>query len=168
MDKVGVGGLADAVKINSFVVKEEVIAQKMGSQGQWGVKVVPLQPEKLYGHPRFYEILGELKKLHNDKNHDYAGDDPLSNFEVCLDELDVPEWIGVLIRTGDKRRRISNYAKQALKAEILGKADVEKYLHVADESIIQTMKDLAVYYILMVILFEEAVSAREKDCVKEE
>ena len=34
-----------------------------------------------HGHPRFYEILDELAKLHSDKNHDYAaGGDVLGNF----------------------------------------------------------------------------------------
>lgn len=41
-----------------------------------------LGEKKLYGHPRFYELLVEEGKLHSDKNHDYAvGGDPLGNFK---------------------------------------------------------------------------------------
>ena len=37
---------------------------------------------KKYGHPKVYEILERLKKLHSEKNRDYADeDDPLGNFK---------------------------------------------------------------------------------------
>lgn len=38
--------------------------------------------EPYYGHPDFYEMTEEEKRLHSDKNRDYAqGGDPLGNFK---------------------------------------------------------------------------------------
>ena len=106
---------------------------------------------KLYGHPKFYEIMDELKKLHSDKNHDYAGtDDPLRNLKACeriqvrcphCDKTHTLEpWIGVLIRLQDKLSRL----------ESLAGADPK----VKGESIIDTMNDMSVYAILGRILKE--------------
>lgn len=37
--------------------------------------------EEMHGHPKFYDLLLILGKLHSDKNHDYAkGGNPLGNF----------------------------------------------------------------------------------------
>lgn len=37
--------------------------------------------EEMHGHPKFYDLLIDLGKLHSDKNHDYAkGGHPLGNF----------------------------------------------------------------------------------------
>ena len=110
------------------------------------------EPGKLYGHPKFYEIMKELKQLHSDKNHDYAGtDDPLRNLTACSRiQVSCPKckhthglepWIGVLIRLQDKISRL----------ESLAGADPK----VKGESILDTLNDTAVYAILGRILKEE-------------
>jgi hypothetical protein len=102
--------------------------------------VAPISKKK-HGHPRFYELLESLAKLHSAKNHDYAGDDPLSNFRMC-EEMGLPAWKGVVVRLTDKWARLLNFTK---KEELL----------VKDESFIDTLRDNAIYSLLCIILFEE-------------
>jgi hypothetical protein len=97
--------------------------------------------KKKHGHPRFYELLESLADLHSAKNHDYAGDDPLSNFRMC-EEMGLPAWKGVVVRLTDKWARLLNFTK---KEELL----------VKDESFIDTLRDNAIYSLLCIILFEE-------------
>ena len=96
---------------------------------------------KYYGDPRFYQILDELAELHSCKNHDYAGEDPLSNFRLA-ERMGIPAWKGCLVRMSDKISRLWSFAKK-------GKLEVK------DESVIDTAKDLAVYSILMILLYLE-------------
>lgn len=105
------------------------------------------------GHPRFYELMAELQprfeeivlelmELHDTKNADYSEDgDPLSNFKLS-DMLGVPPWKGSLVRLSDKFSRITQLAKG-------------KKPKVHSESIIDTLRDLAVYALLTIILWEE-------------
>lgn len=86
-------------------------------------------------------MLKELAELHSRKNHDYASDNPLSNFYLS-EKMGIPAWKGCLVRISDKVSRLWSFAKK------------EQYL-VKDESVIDTAKDLAVYSLLMIILYEE-------------
>jgi len=89
-----------------------------------------------YGHPRFYQIIDELCELHSNKSHDYGGkNDPLYNLRQF-------GWKGVIVREGDKFCRLKNFYEQG-------------ELKVKEESIIDTFKDMAIYAILGIILFEE-------------
>ena len=97
--------------------------------------------DKSHGHPDFYVLLDELAKLHSRKNHDYAGHDPLSNFNACED-FGIPPWKGCLVRMSDKWNRIKNFARS-------------DSLEVADETIEDTLKDLAVYSLLCILLHRE-------------
>ena len=93
------------------------------------------------GHSRFYEILEELKKLHDVKNKNYATDqNPLSNFKEC-ERLGIPAWQGCLVRMLDKVSRLVELAK--------GKPVMVK------ESFADTLRDLAVYTIICEVLWEE-------------
>lgn len=103
----------------------------------------------LHGHPEFYLILEEMADLHSRKNHDYAGDDPLSNLRAC-EEIGMPAWKGVLVRLMDKWGRLKQFAKQGM-------------LEVQDESIIDTLMDNAVYSILCIILMRERGSDEDKN-----
>lgn len=88
-------------------------------------------------HPmyqRFHELLEEIEQDFLRKNHDYAGEDPYSSFKDF-------GWRGVVVRIGDKFNRIKNFAKYVT-------------LKVKDESIVDTLKDLAVYAIITIIIFE--------------
>jgi len=96
--------------------------------------------KKLYGDPEFYQLLKELAELHSNKNHDYAGDDPLSNF-LLSEKMGIPAWKGCLVRMSDKISRLWSFASK------------DKFL-VKDESVIDTAKDLAIYSLLLILLYK--------------
>lgn len=96
---------------------------------------------ELHGHPRFYELIEEIKDLHNRKNNNYAEDtDPLSNLKGA-ELFGIPAWKGVLVRLTDKWSRIQQLSK--------GKQDL------VGESLVDTLQDMAVYSLLCIILYEE-------------
>lgn len=108
---------------------------------------------KKYGHPRFYELLDGLSELHSRKNHDYAGQaDPLANFREC-ERIGVSAFRGCFVRMMDKYMRIANFFTAG-------------ELKVKDESVKDTLRDLAVYSLIAIILLEEQnteiPSTREK------
>jgi len=94
-------------------------------------------------HPnsrRFYELLGELGALHAKKQADYGrGDDPFANVRASSD-WGVPGWVGALIRGTDKLRRLQSLISN-------GKLQ--------NESAEDSLRDLAVYAIIALVLFEQ-------------
>jgi hypothetical protein len=95
----------------------------------------------LGGHPRFYEILLQIAKLHADKNSNYAEDtDPLSNLREC-ERMGVPAHVGVAIRLTDKFSRYTQLLK--------GKKDL------VGESVFDTLLDISIYSLLSIVLIEE-------------
>jgi hypothetical protein len=98
---------------------------------------------------RFYEILTNIRELHDKKQHDYGQDEDIfANFR--LSELSgMPAWQGSVIRMGDKYARISNFIK---KGEF-------KY---KEESIKDTLMDMAIYSLITMILFEESEANEEE------
>lgn len=107
-----------------------------------------MKPRKVQGgHPRFYEIIEEMKDLHDRKNNNYATDqDPLSNLRECQ-RMGLPPVTGVFVRIGDKYCRLMELAK--------GKKDL------VGESVIDTLMDMAVYCVLAIILIEENIKKKK-------
>lgn len=104
--------------------------------------------KKLYGHPRFYEILKQMEELHSRKNHDYAGtSDPLKNLRACK-RLELEPFMGVMVRLQDKWSRLEEFIKSGT-------------LMVKSESVIDTLMDNAIYSVLGIILYEEQQKARQ-------
>ena len=102
-----------------------------------------MSKQEFYGHPQFYKIIEELKQLHSDKNHDYSGEkDPLRNLRQCED-MGIEAWKGVAVRLTDKMDRIKSYAQKG-------------QFKVGGEGLRDTFKDMAVYSILGLILFDES------------
>ena len=100
-------------------------------------------PADHYGDPRFYQLLDEIAVLHSRKNFDYSKQDaPLSNFQRAT-ALGVEPWRGVLVRMSDKWSRIEQLAN--------GKTP-------KNESMRDSLVDLAVYALLCVLLQEDATS----------
>ena len=98
---------------------------------------------------RFYELLNEMKKTHNAKRHDYAStEDVFANFRTC-EMAGIPAWKGCCVRIGDKFSRIMGFAKK------------EK-LEVKDESIKDTLIDMANYALIALILYEESERGEKK------
>lgn len=94
------------------------------------------------GHPEFYRLLDELAALHAAKNADYSGDNPLRNLRLC-EQIGVDAWRGVLVRMSDKWSRVVTLANHPTS-------------QVKDESLDDSLKDLAVYALLAIILRREA------------
>lgn len=94
-----------------------------------------------HGDPRFYQLLEEIADLHSRKSHDYTpADDPLANFKRS-ERIGIPAWKGTLVRMGDKWGRIEQLAS--------GKEP-------KNESLRDTLIDMAVYSLLNVILLDES------------
>ena len=91
---------------------------------------------------RFHEIVKEMAELHDRKNKDYAGDEYLSNFLMCEKHMGIPGWKGCIIRLSDKMARLMNMART-------------EEIAVSDESLADTLTDLAVYAIITRILYED-------------
>ena len=93
-------------------------------------------------HARIKRVFDELWDLHKAKDADYAGNEPLSNFQIC-EQFGIPAWKGAAIRMADKWSRfISLMRKDG--SEVKGK------------TIDDTLKDLAVYAVIVKVLREEA------------
>ena len=101
-------------------------------------------------HPmtqEFISLLDQMKAISSAKSADYAGDtDPMSNFRLS-EHAGIPAWIGITIRLGDKLSRIMNFAKKGS-------------YKVKDESVEDTLIDLANYSLLCLIMYRDAQKAK--------
>jgi len=96
------------------------------------------------GHPRFYELLEKIADTHNRKNSDYARKgEPLSNLKYSEKYFNIDGYLGTAVRMADKWERFCNLIKKDLKPSV------------KNESIKDTLEDLAVYSLLEIILIEE-------------
>jgi len=95
------------------------------------------------GHPRFYELLDEMAATHEKKNAGYAGasDDPLANFRIS-ERLGIPASKGCLVRWSDKVERVFNLVDDPENDKV-------------NESLKDTLLDLANYCLIALILIEE-------------
>lgn len=105
------------------------------------------------GHPRFYEIIEELGKLHDAKNTDYATpENPLGNFTRVGKML--KEW-GIRFDNGNEAEKVAFvYVLKQFDAvgKLLGQGTSGK---VEDRG--KRYNDMAVYSIIGRILFEEGL-----------
>lgn len=98
------------------------------------------------GHTRFYELVTEMAILHAQKNQDYAAaGDPFSNFRQC-EAAGIPAFDGCLTRLSDKYSRVMNLRKKEKNSQVRA---------VQDETITDTLKDMAVYALIAIALHEE-------------
>ena len=102
-----------------------------------------LQQETMHSR-RFIEILDELKVLHESKNKDYGtinlvGEfDPLGNLKACT-RLGLSPVVGVAVRLVDKMARLESFRRRG---------------ELTNESVDDTLRDMAVYSILAIVLLE--------------
>ncbi len=98
------------------------------------------------GHKRFYELLREMERIHDDRNSDYANDaDPLRNFKACQ-RFGLTPFQGILTRMSDKVERIYNL--QQKRASGASPAT-------AEDRLVDSLMDLACYSLLGIVLLEE-------------
>lgn len=92
------------------------------------------------GSERFHRILRELGELHDTKQEDYGTDaDPFANIRASAD-FGIDPWVGAMMRGHDKITRIKSFVKKR---------------RLKNESIEDSLRDLAVYAIISLVLFEE-------------
>lgn len=100
-------------------------------------------------HPlseQFHAVLREIAALHDRKSLDYGrDDDPFANVRAA-EEWGIPGWVGAMLRARDKLSRLQTFARTG---------------HLANEGVIDSFRDLAVYSIIAEVLFREAEAARE-------
>lgn len=92
------------------------------------------------GSERFHEINAELGALHDRKQQDYGRpDDPFANVRATED-WSIPAWVGAMIRLNDKVVRLKSYRANG---------------SLANEGVEDSMRDIAVYAIIALVLFEQ-------------
>lgn len=100
-------------------------------------------------HPKsqeFHDLLKVMGDLHDRKQKDYGrDDDPFRNVRNSA-EFGVPAWVGCMMRANDKMARIQGAAQQLLESS---------GIHMANESLEDSLLDLAVYSIIGLILYRE-------------
>lgn len=104
----------------------------------------PLNIMKIKTQEQFIQRLGELYKsnvaISKAKNSDYAGkDDPFANFKAC-ETFGVTAATGIIVRMTDKLSRASNL--------------ISRQAAVKDESILDTLSDLANYAMILRMFLE--------------
>mgnify|MGYP003127463404 CR=1 FL=1 len=102
----------------------------------------------------FYKLLDNMRAVHDMKRHDYASkDDVFKNFRTC-EMAGIPAWKGVAIRIGDKFSRLMSFVKQ-------------EELKVKDESIRDTLIDMANYALICAVLYDEAKDKQNHITIEE-
>ena len=102
----------------------------------------PAEPETA-GHPEYLKLLDELRELHRKKSADYGrGRDPFANMRASH-AFSVPPWIGAMIRANDKMHRIQSFIQNGTPA---------------NESLEDSLKDLAAYALIALVLCREQQS----------
>jgi len=90
---------------------------------------------------RLTELYSDNVEISKRKNGDYANeDDPFQNFRACQ-AMGIPSEVGLVVRMTDKLARISNLIHREAK--------------VADESILDTLSDLANYAMILRMYLEQ-------------
>ena len=89
---------------------------------------------------RFHAILKEIGDLHDKKQADYGvATDPFANVRQSA-EWGVTPWVGAMVRANDKVKRLQKVAQGG---------------QLENEGVIDSFKDLAVYAVIAMVLWEE-------------
>jgi len=92
------------------------------------------------GDSRFYQILDKLAELHGRKAEDYGTDmDPFFNIRASK-QWGIEPWVAALIRANDKISRLQAFVQKG---------------RLVNESVEDSLLDLASYAIIALILYEE-------------
>lgn len=95
--------------------------------------------------PVFREIVEELILLHEKKGADYGSEeDPLGNLRAA-EKFGIPAWVGTVLRANDKMARIQRFVNRR---------------QLRNESVEDSLRDLAVYAILGLQLYREQADAQ--------
>ena len=101
-------------------------------------------------HPsseRFHELLEELGDLHDRKQSDYGtDDDPFYNLRAST-AFGLEPWVGAMVRLNDKINRVQSFIRKG---------------ELANESLEDSLRDIAVYAVIAQVLLEEAQARRQQ------
>ena len=119
------------------VVRETTKATQIGTG-----EVIP-QPEDVRpGTDKFLEVLREIANLHVSKSLDYGQDeDALANIRAGAEAINVPAWLGCVLRMSDKMQRIRAFCRR-------GKCE--------HDGIEDTLLDIAAYAAIALVVYREA------------
>lgn len=110
------------------------------------VQKATVQPQER--HPlsqQFHDHLQMLGALHDLKQADYGVEnDPFANVRASQD-FGVDPWVGAMIRGNDKMVRIKSFIRNG---------------ELKNESLRDSLMDLAVYAIIALVLFDEQANAK--------
>jgi len=93
----------------------------------------------------FSEVLAEMQAMHDKKSQDYGVQaDPFANVRASED-FGIPGWLGTVVRLNDKITRIKSFAKNG---------------SLANESLRDSLIDIAVYAAIAVALYDQKVAEK--------
>jgi len=98
--------------------------------------------QALSGDARFHVLLEDMRQLHVRKAQDYGDEDPLANLRAA-EEFGIASWVGCCLRLNDKVRRLKSMAKKG---------------RLVNESLEDSLLDMANYALLAIILYRETQS----------
>jgi len=105
--------------------------------------------KKYFGHPRFYQILEELKVLHSRKNYQYStSKDPLSNFKSAGKMVEKLFKPGINVPLATALVYLSKQYDGVINIVGEGKKNTVEDLE-------DKLKDIAIYSIICIILNKE-------------
>lgn len=96
------------------------------------------------GKSEFQKVIDEITELHDRKQADYGRveqGDPFANVRASED-FGIDGWVGSVVRANDKMRRLQKAAKQGPES-------------LKNESVEDSLMDMAVYSIIALCLFRE-------------
>lgn len=94
----------------------------------------------------FMQVIEEIVALHKKKMSDYAStSDPFANVRASED-FGIPGWVGAICRGNDKMKRLQKFAKGGT---------------LVNESVEDSLQDLAIYSIIALVLYRETTKTVE-------
>lgn len=117
-------------------------AHEMGIPVYNSIEELQAKPPSM-GDERFHRLLREMAILHNKKSQDYSSKTDLFANCRASEEWHVPGWIGCLIRASDKVVRLKSFVAKGF---------------LANEGVEDSLKDLAAYALIALILYREKQS----------
>jgi hypothetical protein len=92
----------------------------------------------------FVRVLEEIKALHDRKQADYGTDeDPFANVRAS-ERFGIRPWVGALVRLNDKITRLQTFIRKG---------------RLMNESVEDSLMDIAVYAIIALVLYREDAAA---------
>jgi hypothetical protein len=119
--------------------KETELATRLGIPVYHSVENLIAAPP-VRGDSRFHRTLRLMGSLHDRKQRDYgSARDPFANVRAS-EEIGIPAWKGAWLRARDKVKRIDTFCVKGT---------------LANEGVVDSFLDLAVYSIICKVLFDE-------------